>query len=420
MFLSTSSGRGQRTERDTLDDVADAYVRLVLAVQRHNPNYLDAYFGPPDWRAEARRGRPRPVADLLALAQRLLEKVRAFPVSVRRDFLERQLVAVESYGRILSGEHLSWRQTLRTILDAEPLRFRPDEVASVRQRLGAILPGRGSISARLGRFLRYFEIPKARLRAVVEASAQVTRARAKALFSLPSRESVRFRLVREKPWAAYTWYLGRGQSLIEINLDHRHHPQGLLDAIAHEAYPGHHTFHSVREHLLVRGRGWREHAISPLMSPLSLISEGAAYMALDVIMKEQETREFVREVVAPLAGVNKGDLEAYFAVNSARGFGEHQNAVIMEAARRLHEDGATSRQMVAFMTDCGFSRRLAYSVVRFAKTYNAYICSYRLGLHAVKSYLGRGPDRVARYRALLCQPLTPSALRAARALPPGD
>src|SRR5436309_1351650 len=83
------------TERDTLDDVADAYVRLVLAVQRHNPNYLDAYFGPPEWRAEARRGRPRPVADLLALAQRLLEKVRAFPVSVRRDFLERQLVAVD-------------------------------------------------------------------------------------------------------------------------------------------------------------------------------------------------------------------------------------------------------------------------------------------------------------------------------------
>ena len=413
-------GRHERAEDDTLDDVADAYVRLVLAVQRHSPYYMDAYFGPSAWRAEAQRGRPRPVVDLLALARRLVDRVRWFPVSERRAFLERQLVAVESYGRILSGEHLSWRQTLRTILDAEPLPFRPDEVARVLKRLGALLPGRGPISARLGRFLRGFEIPKTRLKAVVEASVQVTRARARAHFGLPSREGVRFRLVRGKPWAAYTWYLGRGQSIIDINLDHRHHVEGLLGAIAHEAYPGHHTFHSVREHLLVRGRAWREHAVSPLMSPLAVISEGAAYMALHVIMGEREIRDFVREVLAPKAGLNHVHLEAYFAVNSAIGFGEYQNGVIMEAARRLHEEAATARQVVNFMADCGFSQRLAYSVVRFAKTYKAYICAYRLGLHAVKSYLGTGPDKVARYRDLLCRPFTPSGLRAARAHSPGD
>jgi len=329
-------------------------------------------------------------------------------------------VAVESFARVLSGEHLSWRETLRTLLDAEPLPFRPDEVASVLKRLGALLPGRGLLSDRLERFLRGFDIPKSRLRAVAEASVRVTRARAKALFDLPSREKVRIRLVRGKTWAAYTWYLGRGQSVIDVSLDRLHHPEGLLGAIAHETYPGHHTFHSVREQVLVRGNGWREHSVSPLMSPLSLISEGSGYMALDVIMREPEIRDFVRQELAPIAGLNGGDLERYFAVNSTFGFGEHQNGVIMEAARRLHEERATTKQVVAFMTDCAFSRRLALGVVRFAKTYMAYICAYHLGLDAVKSYLGTGPDRVARYRELLCRPLTPSALRAARALSPRD
>jgi len=400
--------------------VADAYVRLVLALQRHNPNYVDAYFGPQAWRAEARRGRPRPAGDLLTRARALLERARSLPASERRDFLECQLVAVESFARVLSGEHLSWRETLRTLLDAEPLPFRPDEVASVLKRLEALLPGRGLLSDRLNRFLRRFDIPKSRLRAVVEAGVRVTRVRAKALFSLPPKERVRIRLVKGKTWAAYAWFLGRGQSIIDITLDRPHHPAGLLGAIAHETYPGHHTFNTLREHLLVRGNGWREHAISPLMSPLSLISEGSGHIALDVIMREPEIREFVRQDLAPMAGLNGGDLERYFAVNSTFGCGEYQNSVIMEAARRMHEEGATTKQVVAFMTDCAFSRRLALGVVRFARTYKAYICAYRLGLDAVKSYLGTGPDRVARYRDLLCRPFTPSALRAARALSPRD
>src|SRR2546422_5432370 len=122
-------GRHERAEDDTLDDVADAYVRLVLAVQRHSPYYMDAYFGPSAWRAEAQRGRPRPVVDLLALARRLVDRVRWFPVSERRAFLERQLVAVGAFGRVFSGGHLGWGPTLRPILAPGPPPFRPAKIA---------------------------------------------------------------------------------------------------------------------------------------------------------------------------------------------------------------------------------------------------------------------------------------------------
>ena len=35
--------------------VAERYVRLVLAVGQHDGDYVDAYYGPPEWRTEAER-----------------------------------------------------------------------------------------------------------------------------------------------------------------------------------------------------------------------------------------------------------------------------------------------------------------------------------------------------------------------------
>ena len=34
-------------------DIAESYVRLVLAVGRHDGDYVDAYYGPDEWKREA-------------------------------------------------------------------------------------------------------------------------------------------------------------------------------------------------------------------------------------------------------------------------------------------------------------------------------------------------------------------------------
>ena len=42
-----------------MDDLAERYVKLVLAVGVHDGDYVDAYYGPPEWRetvVAARRG----------------------------------------------------------------------------------------------------------------------------------------------------------------------------------------------------------------------------------------------------------------------------------------------------------------------------------------------------------------------------
>src|SRR5688572_25613167 len=43
---------------DAMNAVAESYVRLVLALGTHDADYVDAYYGPPAWRAEAEAAKP--------------------------------------------------------------------------------------------------------------------------------------------------------------------------------------------------------------------------------------------------------------------------------------------------------------------------------------------------------------------------
>ncbi len=61
-----------------MDDLAERYVKLVLAVGVHDADYVDAYYGPPEWRAAAAAAR-RSVADLEADAAALLAAVESRP-----------------------------------------------------------------------------------------------------------------------------------------------------------------------------------------------------------------------------------------------------------------------------------------------------------------------------------------------------
>ena len=36
-----------------MNAIAESYVKLVLAVGQHDANYVDAFYGPPEWKASA-------------------------------------------------------------------------------------------------------------------------------------------------------------------------------------------------------------------------------------------------------------------------------------------------------------------------------------------------------------------------------
>ena len=55
----TVMGCAQGTNMNTR---GERYVRLVLAMGQHDADYVDAYYGPPEWRTEV-DARKRPLAE---------------------------------------------------------------------------------------------------------------------------------------------------------------------------------------------------------------------------------------------------------------------------------------------------------------------------------------------------------------------
>ena len=95
-------------EADSLDAVARDYVRMQLEIGERDEGYVDAYYGPADWREAARAG-PRTVAQLAAAAEALQARVAALPVSTdplearRRAFLVAQLTAARTRLRMVAA-----------------------------------------------------------------------------------------------------------------------------------------------------------------------------------------------------------------------------------------------------------------------------------------------------------------------------
>src|SRR5215470_15966633 len=57
-----------------MNGIAESYVKLVLAVGQHDSNYVDAYYGPAEWKTEASASKV-PLAEIDAGAARLIGEI---------------------------------------------------------------------------------------------------------------------------------------------------------------------------------------------------------------------------------------------------------------------------------------------------------------------------------------------------------
>jgi hypothetical protein len=410
-LLASCSGGGASPDR--LGSLSERYVRLVLAIGRHDESYVDAYYGPPEWKREAAEGETVPVARLLETARALLAEVRSAPACERRTFLEKQLVAAEGFLRRLGGERMTLSQEARLLYDLEPPVRTAEELEAVTKRLDALIPGPGDLASRIRKLRDRFLVPSDRLAAVVDACLERTRGRTKELTSLPDGERFDVSFIRGKPWGAYNWYQGGYKSLIEVNTDLPTELGKVLGTIAHEGYPGHHVQNALLEHELVRGRGWRELTVYPLYSPQSLIAEGTANVGLSILMTRDEELAFARDTLAPLAGIDRADVATYLDVLHAMKPLDYARG---EAARMVLDEGRGDGEALAFLATYGLlDGDRGRKALDFAKAYRSYVFNYTAGEDLVRAWVGEGPDRAARFFALLRSPATPSQLKAERA-----
>lgn len=411
-------GDSASSEAPAMSEIAREYVDLVLAVGEHDGGYVDAYYGPAEWR-EAIHATPPTLAEITsrAAAARASLAAQAKPATemeaLRVTYLDRQLEALEARVAMLDGESFDFDTESQKLYDAVAPHHPDDYFEAIIERLDALLPGEGSVVDRYHAFRGRFVIPPDRLDALFQEAIAECRRRTRQHLELPADESFRLEYVTDKPWSGYNWFQGGHQSLIQVNTELPIELDRAIDLACHEGYPGHHTYNVLLESHLVEDRGWVEYSVYPLFSPQSLIAEGSANYGIEVAFPGDERMEFERDVLAPLAGIEPHAVETYAAVRQAAdGLGYAGN----EAARRYLNGEIDAAQASAWLERYALSsRERAAQRIRFYDTYRSYVINYNLGKDLVREWVERGDpsseERWARFTELLSSPRLPSGLR---------
>ena len=406
-----------------MNDIAPAYVKLVLAVGQHDKDYVDAFYGPAEWKREAEASK-RPLPEITSEASALIARLEAIPepademLRLRRAYLTRQLRALSTRVAMLGGKRLSFDEESRQLYDAVAPVNTEEHFREVRDELDRVLPGRGGSATLLERyeaFRKDFTIPRDRVDGVFRAAIAECRDRTIRHIPLPPGESFTVEDVTGKSWSGYNWYQGTYKSLIQVNTDLPITIDRAIDLACHEGYPGHHVYNTLLEKNLVRDRGWIEYSVYPLFSPQSLIAEGSANFGIEMAFPGGERVEFERAKLYPLAGLDPARAEEF---DHVRQIVDRLAYAGNEAARRYIngeiDAGGAARWLAEYAL---YPRDRAEQRMRFIDQYRSYVINYNLGKDLVRRFVeshGGTPDQPEKrwevFEMLLSSPRLPSQL----------
>lgn len=394
-----------------MDKIGQAYLNLALRLEQHFEGFVDAYFGPAELKAEVESEGLRPLAELMQDAQQLQADIQAAQYDAqRKDFAARQVRAMIAVIRNLSGDTLDFATEVELYFDIAPEMVPEAAFEAAHAEIDRLLPGRGSLVERMTSWKSQMELEPAKILPVFERALEETRRRALGLFELPHGENLSLQLVEDEPWSAYNWYLGGYRSRIDINTDLPLRATSAVPLLAHEAYPGHHTEHALKEHHLYERGGRAEHAVQLLLAPECVLSEGIANSGQDVLFDDASLIAFLRDELYPLAGLVKADAERDVALMHAtdglRGVGGN-------GALLLHRDHRSPQEVQEYLEHYGLrTSEEANHSLRFLQNplFRSYIFNYSVGSQLLAPLL-KGEEAVANFRRLLTEPFTPTQVR---------
>jgi hypothetical protein len=403
-------------------------VRLALRLGLHDPDYVDAYIGPPEWKpsaADTARARQVPVAELRGEADRLIRQLEkaatrgdaghprpstwmsagrpAAPARGEPGFatpeervscLDAHLRSLRARIGILAGAHPSFDEESKALFGHVAPSYSLDSLEAALAALSDFLPGPGDLASRVEAYRACFVIPPDRIEAVTRAAIDEARRRTLTHLELPAGERFTMELVTGEPWGAYNWYRGGFHSVIQVNTDLPVHVSDAVALACHEGYPGHHVQNLLIDANSVRARGWNEFSVFPLFSPGSLVNEGAAEYGVTLAFPDSERVAFEMDVLFPLARLDPSLAAEY---GRFRELTRRLRGAGIECARRYLDGRMTRDEAIAFGCRYGLeSRSEAEQSIAFYDRYRSYLINYEAGEDLVRGYIERTADGAGR------------------------
>lgn len=408
----------------SMNKVAEQYVKLVLKIGIHDPDYVDAYYGPAEWKPEAKLNVVSDSAVIQSLydeAGKLLDSLENLSqeqadeiLTLRYRYLYKQFLAVRTKIFILAGGKLSFDEEAKALYDVEVPTYDSSYFQNIIDEIDKLLPGKGNVADRWQEYKKQFIIPAEKLDEVFQTAINECRKRTLQHTKLPAKESFKVEYVKTKPWGAYNWYKGNSFSVIQVNTDLPIYIDRAVDLAAHEGYPGHHVLNVLLEKLY-RERNWVEFCIYPLYSPQSLIAEGTANYGIEVAFPGDAQMEFEKEILFPIAGLDSSKADGYYKISKLLKQLSHSS---IEAVRNYLDGKWTKEQTIKWLQDYNLaSKERAEQNLKFFEKYRSYIINYSLGQDIVKNYVEKNGGTEENidlhwkiFEKLISTPQTPSGL----------
>ncbi len=407
-----------------MNKIAESYVKVILRVGKFDPDYVDAYYGPDEWKPDSTYNADSTAlkhlnaeTDSLLDSMESLGKYNADEMqTLRFRFLFKQTLALKTKIFMLQGGHLPFDQETKALYDAEAPQYSEEHFKKIIAELDKMLPGSGSVTDRFEKFRTQFIVPKDKLDKVFTAAINECRSRTLDHIQLPRDENFKVEYVNNKPWGGYNWYKGNSYSVIQVNTDLPIYIDRAVDLAAHEGYPGHHVYNTLLEKNLVRQRGWSEFSVYPLFSPQSLIAEGTANFGIEMAFPGDSRIKFEKEVLFQIAGLDSSQADEYYR---ALELTDELSYAGNEAARNYLNGDWNRQTAVEWLQKYELmSKERAEKRMSFVDKYRSYVINYNLGKEIVKNYVERNggtkDDPAKRweiFEKIISTPQTPSGLQ---------
>lgn len=372
------------------------YLELCLRLGRHVDGLVDSYYGPPEIASRVEAEALREPADLVADAESLREEGSS-------AYLDAQLLGLQTVARKLCGDEIRYADEVERCYGVRPRRASERGFEDAHRRLDDALPEGGSLAERYQRWREGDPVPTELMPRLLETISERLRSRTRELLGLPHGESSELDFVTREPWWAYNYYLGGLKSRVAVNTDIPLNAAFAVELVAHELYPGHHTEHAWKEAKLTREQGRLEESALMIGAPQSLIAEGIAGLAVEMVVDDQDS--FAAELFGEF-GIDY-DPQTGREIRQAR---RPLERVMGNAAQLVHEDGMSPEDARAYIQRWGLAstQRAAHNVEFITHpVWRSYVTTYTDGYELCRGWVDGDP---ARFKRLLTEQLTPADL----------